>query len=116
MAVKTDSDAESDSDSVSFGDVSAFQRDMLGVIAGTDGGEYGLGIKREMRDLYGSEINHGRLYPNLDDLIEMGLVDKEALDKRTNNYSITHDGELFVKAISNWFGERAPNGEEDDEQ
>jgi DNA-binding PadR family transcriptional regulator len=37
-------------------------------------------------------VNHGRLYPNLDDLVEMGLVEKSELDKRTNQYALTDEG------------------------
>ncbi|ELZ20434.1 PadR family transcriptional regulator [Natrinema limicola JCM 13563] len=35
---------------------------------------YGLAIKRELEDYYGTEVNHGRLYPNLDELVDLGLV------------------------------------------
>ena len=41
---------------------------------------------------YDDEVNHGRLYPNLDDLVEMGLVEKSELDKRTNQYALTDEG------------------------
>jgi len=53
---------------------------------------YGLAIKRELESYYGGEVNHGRLYPNLDDLVEFGLVEKSELDKRTNQYELTEDG------------------------
>lgn len=111
MAVKTETETESDFDSDTFGELSAFQRDMLAIIAEKDE-EYGLGIKREMRDLYGDEINHGRLYPNLNTLNEMGLIDKEPLDKRTNGYSITPDGRDAVKHLSTWLDVCLGNNED----
>jgi len=53
---------------------------------------YGLAIKRQLESYYDSEVNHGRLYPNLDDLVEEGLVEKSELDKRTNQYALTDTG------------------------
>jgi DNA-binding PadR family transcriptional regulator len=35
-------------------------------------------------------IHHGRLYPNLDTLVDKGLVEKGQKDRRTNVYSITN--------------------------
>lgn len=53
---------------------------------------YGLGIKRRLQEYYGYEINHGKLYPNLDDLAEAGLIEKGMIDDRTNEYSLTDEG------------------------
>lgn len=48
------------------------------------------------------QLNHGRLYPNLDDLVEDGYVAKGELDGRTNYYEITEDGEeALVTYIEN---------------
>jgi DNA-binding PadR family transcriptional regulator len=63
---------------------------------------YGLAIKRHLEDYYGTEVNHGRLYPNLDDLVEMDLVDKSELDKRTNQYELTETGHQTVLNRFNW--------------
>ena len=71
-------------------DLSAFQQNILTILA--EEGRYGLAIKRELEEYYQSEVNHGRLYPNLDDLVEMGLVEKSELDKRTNQYALTEEG------------------------
>lgn len=57
-----------------------------------DGSDYGLGIKRRLQDYYGQDINHGKLYPNLDELAIAGLVSKGKRDNRTNEYAITPDG------------------------
>ncbi|MFW5919941.1 MAG: PadR family transcriptional regulator [Halanaeroarchaeum sp.] len=71
-------------------ELTAFQKNILVILA--EEPMYGLAIKRELEDYYGSEVNHGRLYPNLDDLVEMGLVEKSELDKRTNQYELTDGG------------------------
>ncbi|MFO7907959.1 MAG: helix-turn-helix transcriptional regulator [Pirellulaceae bacterium] len=47
---------------------------------------HGLAIKEELEDYYEKEIHHGRLYPNLDTLVEKGLVEKGQRDRRTNYY------------------------------
>lgn len=80
-------------------DLTAFQQNLLVAIAGLEGdaGEtYGLAIKRRTEALYGHEINHGRLYPNLDELVEKGLVRKGEIDDRTNSYAITELGETVL--------------------
>ncbi|MFC4987247.1 MULTISPECIES: PadR family transcriptional regulator [Saliphagus] len=71
-------------------DLTAFQHNILVILAQEP--MYGLAIKRELEDYYGTEVNHGRLYPNLDELVELGLVEKSELDKRTNQYALTDDG------------------------
>ena len=71
-------------------DLTAFQKNILTVLG--EEARYGLAIKRELEEYYGQEVNHGRLYPNLDDLVNKGLVEKSELDKRTNEYALTDDG------------------------
>ncbi|MFW6003310.1 MAG: PadR family transcriptional regulator [Halanaeroarchaeum sp.] len=71
-------------------DLTAFQKNILTVLA--EEPRYGLAIKRELESYYDDEVNHGRLYPNLDDLVTKGLVEKSELDKRTNEYALTDDG------------------------
>ncbi len=85
-------------------DLTAFQRDVLYVIAGMDDDDYphGLSVKEELEKHYSAEINHGRLYPNLDDLVEMGLVEKDTLDKRTNSYRLTDRGHREIDARREW--------------
>jgi DNA-binding PadR family transcriptional regulator len=81
-------------------ELTAFQQNIL-VILGEEP-RYGLAIKRELEDYYDEEVNHGRLYPNLDDLVEMGLVEKSELDKRTNQYALTDDGEQAILDQLSW--------------
>ena len=71
-------------------DLTAFQKNILVVLA--EEPRYGLAVKRELEEYYGEEVNHGRLYPNLDDLVNKGFVEKSELDKRTNQYALTEDG------------------------
>lgn len=102
---------EADDGQGPFSELSAFQRDLLAIIADEDG-EYGLGIKRRIESLYAEDVNHGRLYPNLDELVEMGYVEKSELDKRTNQYKLTHDGEGALRRLSVWFDGCLEGGED----
>jgi hypothetical protein len=69
-------------------DLSAFQRDLLYVLTGM-AEPNGLAIRDELGKYYESEIHHGRLYLNLDDLAENGLVEKGQRDWWTNKYALT---------------------------
>lgn len=53
---------------------------------------HGLAVKDALEAYYGDTINHGRLYPNLDSLSDMGLIEKSQRDRRTNSYQITDEG------------------------
>ena len=81
-------------------ELTAFQQNILTILA--EEARYGLAIKRELESYYDSEVNHGRLYPNLDDLVEMGLVEKSELDKRTNEYALTDEGLEAVLGQLEW--------------
>jgi DNA-binding PadR family transcriptional regulator len=82
-------------------DLTGFQRDLLYVIAGLDE-PHGLAIKEELETYYESEIHHGRLYPNLDTLVEKGLIDKGQRDRRTNYYTLTRRGRRELEARREW--------------
>ena len=82
-------------------DLTGFQRDLLYVVAGLDD-PHGLAIKEELEDYYESEIHHGRLYPNLDTLVDKGLVDKDQRDQRTNEYTVTRRGRREIDARREW--------------
>ena len=75
----------------------AFQRDCLRVVA-TLGEPKGLAVKERLSTFYGEEVNHGRLYPNLDALVDEGLVQKGTKDKRTNSYALTDWGQTVLEA------------------
>ncbi|WP_232701497.1 PadR family transcriptional regulator [Halobacterium wangiae] len=82
-------------------DLTGFQRDLLVVAAGLEEPN-GLDIKSELEQYYTSEINHGRLYPNLNTLVEKGLVEKGQKDERTNQYVVTDRGERELRARRDW--------------
>ncbi|MFC4987503.1 MULTISPECIES: PadR family transcriptional regulator [Saliphagus] len=82
-------------------DLTAFQRDLLYVIAGADRPS-GQSVRERIQGYYDTEINHGRLYPNLDTLVEVGLVEKGELDRRTNYYAITAEGEAAIRERRGW--------------
>lgn len=74
--------------------LTVFQYDLLSVLR-EHGPQKGTAVKRRLedsRERYGGSINHGRLYPNLDALVESGLVDKGKRDDRTNEYAVTEYG------------------------
>ena len=81
-------------------DLTSFQQNTLVVLS--EEPMYGLAIKRQLENYYDSEVNHGRLYPNLDDLVEAGLVEKSELDKRTNQYALTDEGYEAVIDTLGW--------------
>lgn len=82
-------------------DLTGFQRDLLYVIGGNDQ-PHGLAIKEQIEDYYETTIHHGRLYPNLDTLVEHDLVEKGTLDRRTNYYELTTEGERELAAREEW--------------
>jgi len=93
--------------------LSGFKRDVI-VAALRRGGSpgaapedrpYGLGIKRELEIMRDVEVNHGRLYPNLDDLVDAGLMSKGERDKRTNTYHVTEAGvDAFFEYVTEYAG------------
>jgi DNA-binding PadR family transcriptional regulator len=82
-------------------DLTGFQRDLLYVVAGQNE-PHGLAIKDELDDYYEKEIHHGRLYPNLDSLVEKGLLEKGEQDQRTNYYTVTTRGQRELEARHEW--------------
>jgi len=84
-----------------FANLTGFRRDILFILA-REGDLYGLAIKRKLQEYYGAEVNHGRLYPNLDTLVDEGLVAKSELDKRTNEYALTDDARELLDGRQAW--------------
>lgn len=81
--------------------LTGFQRDILYVVAGLEDPK-GTGIKDELDQYYETEIHHGRLYPNLDELVEQGLVEKGKKDDRTNEYRLTDRGRSTLEDRRDW--------------
>jgi PadR family transcriptional regulator, regulatory protein PadR len=82
-------------------DLTGFQRDLLYVIEGQDE-PHGLAIQEELEKYYEKDIHHGRLYPNLDTLVDKGLVEKGKVDRRTNFYTVTRRGQRELEARREW--------------
>lgn len=86
-------------------ELTGFQRDLLYCIAGTEE-PYGLGIKAELETYGDTEVNHGRLYPNLETLIDKGYVTKSKFDDRTNRYELTDAGRSALAERREWEAEQ----------
>jgi PadR family transcriptional regulator PadR len=82
-------------------ELTGFQRDILYVIAGHDE-PHGLAIQEDLENYYETEVHHGRLYSNLDTLVEEGLVEKGKRDKRTNYYVLTARGRKHIEERRAW--------------
>ena len=83
-------------------DLTGFQRDILWKVSHLGGAAYGLKIKEELEAMGYGEVNHGRLYPNLDDLVRNGFIEKSELDKRTNEYALTDEANKLLSDRKSW--------------
>jgi PadR family transcriptional regulator PadR len=81
--------------------LTGFKRDCLTVIAGMEEPK-GLDVKDKLDEYYETEINHGRLYPNLNDLADEGLIEIGSIDDRTNSYSLTDEGREVLQSHREW--------------
>ena len=87
-------------------DVTKFQMDCLRHVA-YEGNSKGLSIKESLEREYGHPVNHSRLYPNLDEIVDMGLVRKGKIDNRTNSYRLTEAGlEVVAQYAQLWIEAR----------
>lgn len=68
---------------------------------------YGLGIKAELEGYYNEEVNTGRVYDNLDKLVENGYLEKSPYDQRTNSYTLTDKAIEAMKHRYKWQKKRA---------
>ena len=93
-------------------ELTGFQRDLLYVIAGSDQPS-GQTIRRKL-ETYIDNVNHGRLYPNLDVLVEHSLVKKGSQDQRTNYYEVTESGEQLLARRREWENQYVSHPEETD--
>lgn len=82
-------------------DLTAFQRDILYVLADLERPN-GLRVKTALREYYDEDVHPGRLYPNLDDLIDDGFVEKGRIDGRTNAYTLTAKGRRLLAERRHW--------------
>ena len=86
-------------------ELTGFQRDLLYCIAGTDDPS-GQEVRSELEQSSSIEVNHGRLYPNLDDLVDKGLVEKQSKNNRTNLYRLTDQARKLITDRRQWEDEQ----------
>lgn len=84
--------------------LSAFQQTILTVLA--EETRYGLAIKRELETYFDKDPSHYRVYTNLDELTEQGLVARRERDGRTNEYALTNAGYHVLLGQLAWQAER----------
>ena len=84
-----------------FAGLTAFQRDILRVLD-QDDHRKGTSIKADLEAYYGTAVNHGRLYPNLDTLVEESLIEKRQRDRRTNEYALTDAARDALARRDSW--------------
>ena len=79
-------------------DLTAFQTHLLCLIY-RFGPVEGVSLQDALEALYPEDINHGRLYPSLDRMVEAGLLSKQTKesDKRRKEYALTGRGEWVAE-------------------
>lgn len=79
-------------------DLTAFQTHVLCLIYRL-GPVEGVPLQTALEELYPEEINHGRLYPSLDRMVDAGLISKRTKesDKRRKEYTLTGRGEWVAE-------------------
>lgn len=82
-------------------ELTGFQRDLLVVLSGMETPS-GSEIMSEVENEQDRSVLHGRLYSNLDELVEAGYVEKGELDGRTNYYAITDEGYENLQTRHEW--------------
>jgi len=96
-------------------DLTGFQRDLLVAISEVeengsprDKFDYdeptGQCIRVQAENDGYENINHGKLYPNLDTLKNKGLVEKVEVDRRTNGYKLSDLGAEFLEDYREFVG------------
>lgn len=82
------------------------QRDALKALAGHyPEGVSGGTILSDLEQRYDDSIGPGRFYPNLNALVEKGLVDKQihGIDGRTHKFTINQQGLDHLQENVNWW-------------
>lgn len=80
-------------------DLTGFQRDLLKSIrrcSRHDQIPTGQTIKEDIEERYGESVTNGRLYQNLNYLVEVDLLSKGFVDGRTNTYHLTQTAEEML--------------------
>ena len=83
-------------------DLNSSKRDLLVEIYQMDHPS-GQAIRHRMQAEHGEDVTTTRLYSNLNDLVDHGLLDKGEQDLRTNYYEVTNDGQRLVEDTARYF-------------
>lgn len=84
-----------------FHNLTGFQRDLLVTTAGLNEPS-GQSIKAVLEEQRGDKITHGRLYPNLDTLVEKEFIQKGEINRRANYYTISKTGQDALNQYLEW--------------
>lgn len=115
-------DEQTSPDSDPLPELSAFQRDALVAIArlssAGDEPPLGLDVKKFLEAQYGREVHHGQVYPNINTLVEKGIVERERRDSRSKWLHLTDEGGAAWQALQAWVcpnenGAGSPGSERD---
>lgn len=93
------------------GDLTLFRVECLAAIAHLDAEQEvvnGLEVLETVANRLDVESRHGRIYPNLEWLIERELVEKQKVNGRTNAYSLTSLGTQALRFFGEWYSEALP--------
>jgi len=85
-------------------ELSRFQIELL-AIANTMDEPSGQDIRREYDGVAQAHTNHGRLYPNLKELVATGCMNKGKHDERTNYYECSDKGRDVLEAHAGFVGD-----------
>ena len=86
-------------------ELTGFQRDLLKTLAGLERHSESVSGQDLCRQLEAdglTNVNHGRLYQNLDMLVEDGWVSKGKKDQRTNAYATTTAARESRRELQSW--------------
>jgi len=83
-------------------DLTGFERDLIVEIHQMEQPS-GQDILDRLEAEHGEVVTTGQLYPNLDDLVDYGLLNKGEQNRRTNYYEVTNDGRRLVEDTARYF-------------
>lgn len=93
-----------------WGDLTGFKRDLLRVLAELEDPN-GLELEAALTPYY-PNITHARVYQNLDQLADHGLITKSSVTNRENAYTLTDDGETHLEAAAERYTAAITEGEQ----